>query len=175
MVIVEETKCKRKYKMPDKPKFKSKRGNVNWLLSQRRNARILNVKSVSVQVKDIKMMMYSNRPRLYGLYSMMTFKNELNNDEEYITITKSSELNRLRMYEILECDWLIKKDELDEMSIELVDAKKNTDECQLRILKDNKSKYPHLMLDDKIKLLEYKLESLNEYLVNRKCKTKKLS
>ena len=43
------------------------------------------------------------------------------------------------------------------------------------LLKDNKSKYPHLMLYDKIKLLEYKLESLNEYLVNRKCKTKKLN
>ena len=173
MVIVEETKRKRKYKMPDEPKFKTRRGSINWFLRQRRNARILNIKSVSVQIKDIKMMIYSKRPRLIGLYSMMSFKNELNNDEEYITITKSSELNKLRMYEILEADWLIKKEELDEMSLELVDAKKNTDECQLKILKDNKAKYPHLKFDDKIKLLEYKLESLDEYLVNRKGKVKK--
>ena len=160
--------------MPDMPKFSTRRGSINFLLRHRRNSRILNVKSVSLQVKDIKIMMYSNRSRLYGMYSMMTFKNELNNDEDYITITKSSELNKHRMYEILEADFLIKQNELDEMSIELVEVKKKSDEEQLKRLKENKTRYPHLKYDDKIKLLEYKLESLNEYLVNRKSKVKKL-
>ena len=48
MVIVEETK--RKYKMADMPEFMNRRASVNFLLKQRRNARILNVKSVFIQV-----------------------------------------------------------------------------------------------------------------------------
>ena len=35
------------------------------------------------------------------------------------------------------------------------------------------AKYPHLKFDDRIKLLEYKLECLDEYLVNRKGKVMK--
>ena len=175
MVVVEENKTKRKYKMPDMPKFSTRRGSINFLLRQRRKARILNVKSVSVQVKDVKMMIYSRNPRLVGLYSRMSFRNELNNDEEYIEVRKTSDLNKSLMYEILEADWLIKINELDKMCIELVEAKKKEDECQLRMLKDNKAKYSHLRIDDRIKLLEYKLECLDEYLVNRKGKVKKLS
>ena len=69
MVIVEETKRKRKYKMADMPEFKTRRGCTNWFLRQRRNARILNVKSVFVQVKDIKMMTYTKDARLLSLYA----------------------------------------------------------------------------------------------------------
>lgn len=178
MVIVEENKPKRKYKMPDMPKFKTRRGSIAWLLRQRRNARILNVKSVSVQVKDINMMIYSKDARFLSLYAKLKraeLKGGSFDGEDYVLICKTSDPNKSLMYSILESDWLLNINELDEMCIELVEAKKETDECQLQILKDNKVKYPHLKLDDRIKLLEYKLECLNEYLVNRKSKIKKLS
>jgi len=175
MVIVEENKRKRKYKMPDMPKFGSKEYKMAWLLREKKKATLLNVKSVSVQVKDIKMMIYSNKIRLISLSSIMSFRQELNNNEEYITIRKTSDLNKSTMYEILEADWLLKANELDEMSIELVEAKKKSDECQLQVVKELKEKYPYLRLNNKIKLLEYKIESLNEYLVNREGKVKKLS
>lgn len=168
MVIVENNKRKKKFKMPDMPNFGNRRRSVAWLLNQRKKARLLNVKSVSVQVKDIKMMIYTKKPRLVGLYSKMSFKNALSNEEEYITIHKTSDLNKSLMYEIIEADWLVNKSELDEMSTEEIEAKCRSTECQLQILKGNKAKYSHLKLDDRIKLVEYKLNSMNEYLISRK-------
>ena len=164
--------------MPDEPNFKTKRGSINWFLRQRRNATLLNVKSVSVQVKDINMMVYTKDARFLSLYAKLKraeLKGGSFDDEDYVLICKTSDLNKSLMYSILESDWLLNINQLDEMSTELVEAKKNADECQLRILKDDKAKYPHLKLDDRIKLLEHKINSLNEYLVNRKSNVKKLS
>lgn len=173
MVIIEENKRKRKYKMADMPKFKSRRSSVNFLLKQRRHARILNIKSVFIQVKDINMMIYTKDARLLSLYAKLK-RTELKSgnfdDEDYVVIQKISDSNKSLIASILESDWLLKINELDEMSTELVEAKKNTLECQLRILKEDNEKYPHLKFDDRIKLLEYKLECLDEYLVNRKGK-----
>lgn len=176
MVVVEENKNKRKYNMPNMPLSISRRRSVAWLLRQRRNARILNVKSVSVQVKDVNMMVYTKDARLLSLYAKLKraeLKGGSFDDEDYVLICKTSDLNKSLMYSILESDWLLNINELDEMSTELVEAKRKNDECQLRILKEDNEKYPHLKFDDKIKLLEYKLESLDEYLVNRKGKVKK--
>ena len=94
-------------------------------------------------------------------------------DEDYVVIQKISDSNKSLICSILESDWLLKINELDEMSTELVESKKNTLECQLRILKEDMAKYPHLKFDDRIKLLEYKLECLDEYLVDRKGKVMK--
>ena len=168
MVIVEETKRKRKYELK---KYK----NLAYILRQKRNVRILNVKSVCVQVKDVKMMIHDRRNEFIDLYSRHICRDELNNDEEYIIVRKSSERNKNIMYEILKADWLIKKEELDEMSIEEVIEKKMYDEHRLEKLKEYKSRGSYMKLDDIIMLLEYKIKSIDEYLVNRKCKVKKLS
>ena len=168
MVIVEENKRKRKYILKQ---YK----NLAYILKQRRNVRILNVKSVGIQVKDVKMMIYDTRTEFTDLYSRKICKVELNDDDEYIVIRKSSEKNKNIMYEILKADWLIKKEELDEMSIEEIEAKKKEDECHLEMLKDYRARGSYMKLDNRIKLLEYKLECLDEYLINRKGKVKKLS
>ena len=114
MVIVEETKRRRKYVLKQ---YK----NLAYILRQRRNVRILNVKSVGVQVKDVKMMIHDRRDEFTDLYSRKICRDGLNNDEEYIIIRKSSEKNKNIMYEILKADWLIKKEELDEINSELKD------------------------------------------------------
>ena len=168
MVVVEETKRKRKYVLKQ---YK----NLAYILRQRRNVRILNVKSVGVQVKDVKMMIHDRRAEFTDLYSRKICRDGLNNDEEYIIIRKSSEKNKNIMYEILKADWLIKKEELDEMSIEKIEEKKKEDECRLERLKYYRTRNSYMKLDDIILLLEYKLECLDEYLVNRKGKVKKLS
>lgn len=171
MVIVEENKTKRKYVLKQ---YK----NMSYILRQRRNVRILNIKSVSVQVKDINMMIYTKDARLLSLYAKLK-RSELKggsfDDEDYVLICKTSDLNKSLIYSILESDWLLKINELDEMSVEEIEAKYRSTLCQLQILKDNNAKYSHLKLDDRIKLLEYKLSSMNEYLVNRKSKVKKLN
>lgn len=165
MVVVEENKRKRKYILKQ---YK----NLAYILKQRRNVRILNVKSVGIQVKDVKMMIYDTRTEFTDLYSRKICKVELNDDDEYIVIRKSSEKNKNIMYEILKADWLIKKEELDKMSIEEIEAKKNSDECHLEMLKDYRARGSYMKLDNRIKLLEYKLECLDEYLINRKGKVK---
>ena len=168
MVIVEETKRRRKYVLKQ---YK----NLAYILRQRRNVRILNVKSVGVQVKDVKMMIHDRRDEFTDLYSRKICRDGLNNDEEYIIIRKSSEKNKNIMYEILKADWLIKKEELDNMSIEEIEEKKKEDECRLERLKDYRSRGSYMKLDDIILLLEYKIKCLDEYLINRKGKVKKLS
>jgi len=168
MVIVEETKRRRKYVLKQ---YK----NLAYILRQRRNVRILNVKSVGVQVKDVKMMIHDRRDEFTDLYSRKICRDGLNNDEEYIIIRKSSEKNKNIMYEILKADWLIKKEELDNMSIEEIEEKKKEDECRLERLKYYRTRNSYMKLDDIILLLEYKIKCLDEYLVNRKGKVKKLS
>jgi len=168
MVIVEETKRRRKYVLKQ---YK----NLAYILRQRRNVRILNVKSVGVQVKDVKMMIHDKRTEFTDLYSRKICRDGLNNDEEYIIIRKSSEKNKNIMYEILKADWLIKKEELDNMSIEEIEEKKKEDECRLERLKYYRTRNSYMKLDDIILLLEYKIKCLDEYLVNRKGKVKKLS
>lgn len=174
MIIIENNKHEKKYKMPEMPMYGSKKYKIAWFLKQREHATLLNVKSVSIQVKDIKMMRYTHNTKLLSLYSKIAFKSD-ENDEEYITLHKTCDLNKSLMYSIIEADWLIKINELDEMSTEEIEARCKSTECQLQILKGNKEKYPHLKFDDRIKLVEYKLNSMNEYLVNRKGKVKKLS
>ena len=168
MVIVEETKRKRKYVLKQ---YK----NLAYILRQRRNVRILNVKSVGVQVKDVKMMIHDRRTEFIDLYSRKICRDGLNNDEDYIIISKSSEKNKDIMHEILKADWLIKKEELDNMTIEEIEIKKSEDECRLERLKNYRTRGSYMKLDGIILLLEYKIKCLNEYLVNRKGKVKKLS
>ena len=165
MVIVEETKRRRKYVLKQ---YK----NLAYILRQRRNVRILNVKSVGVQVKDVKMMIHDRRDEFTDLYSRKICRDGLNNDEEYIIIRKSSEKNKNIMYEILKADWLIKKEELDNMSIEEIEEKKKEDECRLERLKYYRTRNSYMKLDAIILLLEYKIKCLDEYLVNRKSNIK---
>lgn len=168
MVTVEETKRKRKYVLK---RYK----NLAYILRQRRNVRILNVKSLGVQVKDVKMMIHDRRAEFTDLYSRKICRDGLNNDEDYIIISKSSEKNKDIMHEILKADWLIKKEELDNITIEEIEIKKSEDECRLERLKNYRTRGSYMKLDDIILLLEYKIKCLDEYLVNRKGKLKKLS
>ena len=168
MVVVEETKRRRKYVLKQ---YK----NLAYILRQRRNVRILNVKSVGVQVKDVRMMIHDRRDEFTDLYSRKICRDGLNNDEDYIIISKSSEKNKDIMHEILKADWLIKKEELDNMTIEEIETRMNVDECRLERLKNYRTRGSYMKLDDIILLLEYKIKCLNEYLVNRKGKVKKLS
>lgn len=58
------------------------------------------------------------------------------------------------------------------MSIEEIETKKKEDECHLEMLKEYRARGSYMKLDNRIKLLEYKLECLDEYLINRKGKVK---
>lgn len=165
MVIINETKNKKEYNLQDTFESDSKRRKQKYLLNLKKEVMLLNVKSVSIQVKDLKMMQYSFSPRLIGLYCLKEDLLNTLNDEEYITIKKTSSLNKNRIYEIINSDFLIIENVFDSLSDEEVFKMCVATMNELDGLKKMKSS---IYKESRIKLLEYKLKSVKEYLINRK-------
>ncbi len=167
MIAITKTK---KYQMPEIPNFENRRTKVLWLRRQKMLAPIYNIKSVSVQVKDIKHMIYSKNPRLISLYARLRFINNSSsyNDNDYITITKSSNLNKSLMYALISSDWLLDIENLKNKSIE--ELQQECTNLQNKICELNerrKQMINHGDIDFKIKLFEYKLSCLSEFTLNK--------
>lgn len=165
MVIINETKNKRECNLQGTFESDSKRRKQKYLLNLKKEVMLLNVKSVSIQVKDLKMMKYSFSPRLIGLYCLKEDLLNTLNDEEYITIKKTSSLNKNRIYEIINSDFLIIENVFDVLSDEEIFKICVATMNELDGLKKMKSS---IYKESRIKLLEYKLKSVKEYLINRK-------
>ena len=69
MIIVTKLKQPKKFIERDMPNFESRRTKVLWLKYQKKLLALSTIKSVSVQVKDIKRMIYSEDPKLISLYA----------------------------------------------------------------------------------------------------------
>jgi len=170
MINITKTKQIKKYQMPEMPNFENRRAKVVWLRRQQMLATIHNIKSVSVQVKDIKNMIYSKNPRLISLYARLRFIDNSSsyNDNDYITITKSSNLNKSLMYALISSDWLLDIEDLKNKSIEelhqdCIDLKNQI--CELK--ERRKQMLNHGNIDFKIKLFEYKLSCISEFTLNK--------
>lgn len=170
MISLTKTKQIKKYQMPEMPNFENRRTKVAWLRRQQMLATIHNIKSVSVQVSDIKHMIYSKNPFLISLYTKICFNNNNSsyNDNDYITITKSTNLNKSLMYALISSDWLIDVEDLKNKSIEelhqdCIDLKNQI--CELN--ERRKQKISHGDIDFKIKLFEYKLSCISEIALNK--------
>lgn len=161
MILITKTKHTKKYQMPEMPTFENRRDKVVWLKRQKMLATISNIKSVSVQVKDIKQMIYSNDPRLISLHAKFNFNNSPYKDNDYITITKSNNLNKSLIYALISTDWLLdikteEKKSLKELKQEYIDL-------QNKIYELNEKRKQMMnceSIDYKIKLFEYKLSCL---------------
>lgn len=170
MINVTKTKQIKKYQIPEIPNFENRRARVVWLRRQQMLATIHNIKSVSVQIRDIKQMSYSKNPRLMSLYARFRLNNNNKsyNDNDYITITKSSNLNKSLMYALISSDWLIDVEDLKNKSIEelhqdCIDLKNQI--CELN--ERRKQMLSHGDIDLKIKLFEYKLSCISEFALNK--------
>lgn len=118
-----------------------------------------NIQSLTIDVADIKNVLYDDRLKhLRGLYARI---NGLNiNDVKTIKIFNDNSVNLLYIYEIINCDWMINKGEIDYSEELLIEKIK---ELYLLITEYEKSNNPDdkVRLKDKIHLFKYWINSLN--------------
>lgn len=168
MINITTTKQTKEYQIPEMPNFENKRAKVVWLKTQQMLGTICNIKSVSVQIKDIKHMIYSKNTRLISLYARFRFNNGSYNDNDYITITNSNNLNKTFIYALISSDWLLNIEDLKNKSIE--ELQQECTNLQNKICELNekrKQMINHGEIDFKIKLFEYKLSCLSEFTLNK--------
>lgn len=164
MIIINKNKTNKEYQIPEMPNFQSRKLKVLWLRRQRMETIVTNIKSVSVQVKDIKQMIYSENPKLISLYAFLQRHNSYN-DEDYITISKYKKGNKPKIYALINADWLINIDEINNKSIDEIENECIELENIIEELKNRKKeRNTSISIDDRIKLLQYKLLCLHEYL-----------
>lgn len=170
MIIITKNKREKKYIKKEKPEFNSRHEEVNYYMRQKKEVAILNIKSVSVQVKDIKKMLYSYSVPLHSFSAMFEFirtkNNVLYNDDDYITIQKRTKSNGRLIYALITEDWLINKDELESKTIEGI--KNECNELKKEILRlldiyEKDKSYRRHRVYYRIKLLQYKLSCLEGY------------
>lgn len=168
MIIVTKLKQPKKFVEREMPNFESRRAKVIWLKNQKKLLALSTIKSVSVQVKDIKRMIYSEDPRLISLYAKFNLNRQSYNDDDYITFTKRKDINKSLIYSLISADWIINYDDIINKSDN--DLLHECNELNSRISSliemTKTSPYKH-KLEHKIKLYQYKLLCLSEYLDNR--------
>ena len=168
MIIITKLKQPKKFVEREMPNFESRRAKVMWLKNQKKLLALSTIKSVSVQIKDIKKMIYSDEPRLISLYAKFNLNKQSYNDEDYLTFTKRKNSNKSLIYSLISADWIINYNEIADKSDS--DLEQECNELSNRIsslieMKQN-SPFKH-KLEHKIKLYQYKLLCLSEYLDNR--------
>lgn len=165
MIIITKLKQPKKFVERKMPNFESRHEKVIWLKNQKKLLALSTIKSVSVQFKDIKRMIYSEDPRLISLYAKSNLNRRSYNDEDYITITKRKNINKSLIYSLISADWIINYDEITDKSNS--DLEQECNELNSRIFSlieiKKTSPYKH-ELEHKIKLYQYKLLCLKEHL-----------
>lgn len=148
------------------PKFKNKNDEFCWHRKQQMKEQLLNIKHISIQCKDIRMMLFSNDKRLVNLYMRTDFNGM--SDEDYITISRFKDGCDIIVSLIINSDWLINEETLSNMSEKEIHI-----ECLLIENKifNLKKLYQTEEIENKIILLEYKLSTLREYLDKNKTLT----
>lgn len=157
---------KKKQKEIVPPKFKNKNDEFCWHRKQQMKEQLLNIKHVSVQYKDIKMMLFSNDKRLVNLYMRINFSGV--SDEDYISISRFKDGCDIIVSLIINSDWLINEEVLNNMSEEEIHI-----ECLLTENKIHNLKKLHQTeeIENKIILLEYRLNEFRNYLDKNKTLT----
>ncbi len=168
MIIINRKKKIEHYTFEKMPNFRHKRANIVWNHIQQVNAALINVKSVDIQVKDIRQMIYSHKSRLVSLYAWLSLIGEYS-DDDYINISKYKKENKSLIFEILNANWILKLEDLenktdDELEYECLCLQNKIDDMKRKI--NSSGEY---CTCDNIKLLEYKLECLNDYIYQRMC------
>lgn len=162
MIIITKNKRNKNYKIPEAPQFPNRRLKIVWLKRQKMLATLSNIKSISIQVKDIKKMIYTKNPLLVSLYSKLCLQNRDLNDEDYITISKYNDLNKPLICALLSQEWLITKDEINHKSLEQLQLDCEQLQTQIDKLKHQKQQGTNTSrINGQIKLLEYKLSCLS--------------
>ena len=184
MLIINKTKKEKNYKMPPVPMYEHKILTIAWLKKQRMESELINIKSISIQVKDIRQMIYSKSFRMVSLYAKcqrgLQYTNQ--NDEDYITITKSKKgskkesVNKDLIYDIITSDWIINAEEIANKSVEEIETELQSLESEIEKLnvKLTKNAFSKTDITSRINLLTYKKACLIDYLNEKNREDNKL-
>ena len=159
------------YKVEQMPNFNHAIHAYSWQRSQKMNAELINIKSVDIQVKDIMQMRYAHRPRLTGLYTQLNFVRanliEKYSDDDYINISMHEKVDEYLIFEILNAKWLLKLEDLENKTEEELEYEKCLLQNKIEDRKKSVSPFNTYYSSHNIKLLEYKLSCLEDYIFQR--------
>lgn len=131
-----------------------------------------NIKSLTIDIADIKNIIFDDRLRhLFSLYARIS---RLNTDEiDSITILNNNSVNLLYIYEIINCDWMINKDNANYSDELLFERIKELNSLIERFEK-TESQSDRTKLKNKIHLFKYWLNSFNLLNITQKDDVKNL-
>lgn len=166
MIIINRKHKIEQYKVSSMPKFSHRRTAIKWEYNEQLNAELINIKSIDIQVKDIRQMKYSSTPLLVSLFAQLDLAGEYS-DEDYINISKYKKGNKALIFAILNTDWLLRLEDLenkteDELEYEILCLQNN-----LNATKKKENSNNAYNIENHIKLLEYKLSCLETYMYQR--------
>ena len=178
MLIINRTRKEKEYQIPKMPGFEHKKLAIAWLKEQKMESEVANIRSISIQVKDISQMIYSKSFRMVSLHAKCQ-RNKIHtklNDEDYITInkikkgSKKESVNKELIYDIITSDWIINAEEIENKSNETLEKELQNIESEIQKLniKLTKNAFSKSDIISRIKLLEYKYTCINDYLINKK-------
>lgn len=129
-----------------------------------------NVKSITIDLEDIKMMKFLDDSILLGLYAR--FSNQKRN--AFVTIPNNGQLNCLYIYHILKNEWLIDQENADKISINNIINRIDWLKIEIRNTKDIVQK---AKLEKELLLSKYALNTLIKYkdVKNKEAKKKVLT
>ena len=164
MYKIKILKQKKKEKLPIPPRFKNKQEELLWYRKQKMKAQLLQIKHVSIQYKDIQKMLFEKDKRLINLY-MRTDFSQIDDLNKYMQISRFKDGCDIIVALIINSDWLVDQNKLEQKPPEEIDQ-----EC-LNVQKEIdtlKQKTQTEEIQNRIILLEYKLETIREFLDKQK-------
>ena len=165
MIIITKLKQPKKYAEKELPNFETRLAKIMCLNAQKKLLALSTIKSVSIQIKDIKHMIFSEDSKLASLYAKFNLTKQFYSDDDYITITTRNPVNKSLIYSLINADWIINAADINDKSVS--DLEQECNDLNIKISKsiEAKTTSPYkYKLDNKIILYQYKLLCLKEYL-----------
>lgn len=164
MYKIKILKHKKKEKVPTPPRFKNRKEELLWYRKQKMKAQLLQIKHVSIQYKDIQKMLFEKDKRLINLY-MRTDFSQIDDLNKYIQISRFKDGCDIIVALIINSDWLVNQDELEQKPPEEIDQECLNVQKEINTLKQQPQTEE---IQNRIILLEYKLETIREFLDKQK-------
>ena len=136
MYKIKILKHKKKEKVPTPPRFKNKKEELLWYRKQKMKAQLLQIKHVSIQYKDIQKMLFEKDKRLINLY-MRTDFSQIDDLNKYIQISRFKDGCDIIVALIINSDWLVNQDELEQKPPEEIDQECLNVQKEINTLKHN--------------------------------------
>ena len=164
MYKIKILKKEKKEKIPVPPKFRNKQEELAWYRKQKMKTQILQIKHINIQYKDIKQMIFDEDTRLVH-FALRTNFNEIDDLNKYTQISRFKDGQDIIVALIINSYWLVNEEELENKSFKEIDQECINIEKEIENLKKLKQTEK---IENKIILLNYKLNTIREYLDKNK-------